>query len=205
MFVMHWVHHVPKSKIAQLMDVHPSTVQRVVQRVQTTGSVTKCPLQCGSPRALNSIDCAVSSIPYACSPVAQTDHSRMSQYVESLIERTPDITLQELKEDLEINRGVSVNKSTVYRTLIRHGFTLKRSGLVAKEHVEEDRVRYMVEIAQNFHPDQLVFVDKSAMNWLTMRRPRGWSPVGCRSHRRDFFVRGTRCVIIAISSFVQCF
>lgn len=102
--------------------------------------------------------------------------------------------LCELKEDLETNRGVSVDKSTIYRSLMRRGFTLKRNTFIARERVEEERVKYMIDISQNYHPDQLVFVDESAMNRLTTRRPQGWSPVGCRSRRRDFFIRGTRYV-----------
>lgn len=77
--------------------------------------------------------------------------------MESLVERTPDLLLRELKEYLETNRGVSVDKSTIYRTFLRRGFTLKRNAFVAKERIEEDRVRYAIEISQNYHPDQLVF------------------------------------------------
>jgi hypothetical protein len=114
------------------------------------------------------------------------------QYLESLIERTPDLYLHELKADLEENRGVSVDTSTVYRTLRRRGFTLKKNNFVASERVEEDRARYQIEVAENYHPEQLVFVDECAVNRLTARRPRGWAPDGCRSRRRDFFIRGTR-------------
>jgi len=53
----------------------------------------------------------------------------------------------------------TVDSSTVYRTLWRHGFTLRRNGFVAKEHVGEDGVRYRTEVSQNHRPDRLVFVD----------------------------------------------
>ena len=58
--------------------------------------------------------------------------------------------------------------------------------------MEESRTKYQIEVAQNYHPEQLVFVDECAVNRLTTRRPRGWAPIGCRSRRRDFFIRGTR-------------
>ena len=61
MVVMHCVHRLPKSEIAQLMDVHPSTVRRVVKKMRMTGSVVKHPLQSGPRRVLNGIDCAVSA------------------------------------------------------------------------------------------------------------------------------------------------
>ena len=114
------------------------------------------------------------------------------QYLESLIERTPDLYLRELKADLEENRGVSVDVSTIYRTLRRRGFALKKNSFIASERVEESRAKYQIEVAQNYHPEQLVFVDECAVNRLTTRRPRGWAPIGCRSRRRDFFIRGTR-------------
>jgi Fe2+ or Zn2+ uptake regulation protein len=114
------------------------------------------------------------------------------QYLESLIERTPDLYLRELKVDLEENRGVSVDTSTIYRTLHRRGFSLKKNNFVASERVEDNRARFQIEVSENYHPEQLVFVDECAVNRLTTRRPRGWAPIGCRSRRRDFFIHGTR-------------
>ena len=67
MVIMHWVQRVPKSKIARLMGIHPSTVWRVVRKMRVTGSVVKRPLQVGPHRALNSINCAVGAISRACS------------------------------------------------------------------------------------------------------------------------------------------
>ena len=63
MVIMHLVHGLSKSKIAQAMDVHPSTVRRVVWVARATGSVVRHPLQSGPRRALNGIDCAVSPFP----------------------------------------------------------------------------------------------------------------------------------------------
>ena len=190
---MHWEHRVPKPKIARLMDVHRSTVCRIVEKARKTASVVGSPLQRGPHRVLDGTDCAVSKI--LCVPLLiEADAYWFGQYLESLIERTPDILLRELKEALESNRGVSVSIATIHRTLLRRGFTLKKNTFVAKERVEANRLRYMINIAESYHPDQLVFVDESAMNRLTTRRSRGWAPVGCRSRRRDFFIRGKRYV-----------
>ena len=68
---------------------------------------------------------------------------------------------------------------------------MKDNSFVAGERVEESRARYQIEVAENYHPEQLVFINECAVNRLTTRRPRGWALVGCRSCRRDFFVRGT--------------
>ncbi|KAF9790819.1 hypothetical protein BJ322DRAFT_981316, partial [Thelephora terrestris] len=80
------------------------------------------------------------------------------------IERTPDLYLRELKADLEENRGVSVDVSTIHRTLRRRGFSLKKNCFIANERVEEGRAKYQIEVAENYHPEQLVFVDESAVN-----------------------------------------
>lgn len=74
---------------------------------------------------------------------------------------------------MEKNRGVRVDTSTVYRTLHRRGFALKKNSSVTSERVEESRARYQIEVAENYHPEQLVFVDECAVNRLTTRRPRG--------------------------------
>ena len=49
----------------------------------------------------------------------------MCYYVESL----PDPLLHEPKEDLDTNRSVLMDESTLYWTLLRRGFTLKRNGI----------------------------------------------------------------------------
>ena len=57
----------------------------------------------------------------------------------------------------------------------------------AVEHNEELHNLYQIYIAENFRPEQLVFVDESACNRITMRRPMAWSHVGSYAHQRDFF------------------
>ena len=73
MVIMHSAHQVSNSEIARLMDVHPSTVRRVVKKMRTTGSVVKRPLQIGPRRALNGIDCAVRVI--SCLPDTRAEDS----------------------------------------------------------------------------------------------------------------------------------
>ncbi|KDQ09081.1 hypothetical protein BOTBODRAFT_535246, partial [Botryobasidium botryosum FD-172 SS1] len=85
-----------KQRIAELMDVGTSTVYRVVQKAFRTGSVTCQPLQCGGPRALSGIQIA---------------------FIESCIERTPDIYLVELQAELYDAYGIIISLSTISRTL----------------------------------------------------------------------------------------
>jgi len=64
MVIMHLVHRVPKSEVAELIGVHPSTVRRAVRKMRKTGSVVKQPLRGGPRRILNGIDCAVGAVLY---------------------------------------------------------------------------------------------------------------------------------------------
>ena len=77
MVIMYLLHRIPISKVAQLMDVHPSTVRRAVKKMQMTGSIATPPLQIGRQRALSGIDCAVGPITHSCFFGAQTDRIRI--------------------------------------------------------------------------------------------------------------------------------
>ncbi|KAF8957714.1 hypothetical protein BDZ97DRAFT_1669451 [Flammula alnicola] len=82
-----------------------STVKRVLRLHRTTGSVVKKPDIMGRPRLLNALDVA---------------------YLESCIERTPDIYISELQEELLEARGVEASDATIIRTLKRRGFVRKK-------------------------------------------------------------------------------
>lgn len=49
-----------------------------------------------------------------------------SQYLEELIEDTPDLYLSELRAMLWEHRGVDVSESTIHRALKRRGYTYKK-------------------------------------------------------------------------------
>ncbi|KAG1887247.1 hypothetical protein F4604DRAFT_1540416, partial [Suillus subluteus] len=40
---------------------------------------------------------------------------------------------------------------------------------------------YQINVAENFRPDQLIFVDESACNRITTRHQMTWSPLGSRA------------------------
>lgn len=66
----------------------------------------------------------------------------------------------------------------------------------ALERNEEARAEYWVKLAEGgYRPDQLVFLDESACDRRTARRPYAWAPCGSRARRHDYFIRGTRCVL----------
>ena len=62
----------------------------------------------------------------------------------------------------------------------------------AIERDEIDRAAFKMLIGKHFQPYQLVFVDKSHFNRLSLRRKYAWAPCGSRARRRDFFIRGQK-------------
>jgi len=90
-----------------------------------------------------------------------------------------------------LNRSVYVSLGTISRTLQKRGLTRKKLTIPAREQDEQLRGEYLARI-QQYHPRQLVFVDKSSCDRRTSRRAYGWAPLGTRSRRREFFVRGAR-------------
>ena len=121
----------------------------------------------------------------------KSELTNLGKYLESLLERTPDLYLRELQKDLAVNREVCVGISTISRTLKRRGFTRKKLGITAREQDEQARVEYLARV-RKYDPDQLVFVDESSCDRRVGRRGYGWAPTGTRSRRRECFVRGAR-------------
>ena len=66
----------------------------------------------------------------------------------------------------------------------------------ALERDEERRAAFQYLIGQNYTPDMLVFVDESACNRHTSKRRQAWAPSGTRARRHDYFVRGTRYLVL---------
>ncbi|KAE9385967.1 hypothetical protein BT96DRAFT_1006532 [Gymnopus androsaceus JB14] len=95
---------------AHKLPVSQSTVSRLKAWVLATGTVAKdCKGNCGRPRKLNALD-------LAC--------------LESCIERTPDLFLKELQEQLFEARGVEASQWCIHTSLKRRGFTRKEVSIV---------------------------------------------------------------------------
>ena len=134
------------------------------------------------------------------------------QFLKGCIERQPDMTLQELQEQLREVCNTITSTVTIARTLRRRGFTQKKvSSIVnlgqqsfsspwlqishtAVERSEVDRANYKMLVGEHFRPGHFVFADESHFNRLTLRRSYGWAPRGSRARRRDFFIRGQKYV-----------
>ncbi|KAF8812198.1 hypothetical protein BYT27DRAFT_7018858, partial [Phlegmacium glaucopus] len=76
---------------------------------------------------------------------------------------SPDLYLDELRLELQERHGVSVSISTIWRTLRKGGYTMKKLSHVAIERSAEKRANFAACIG-TYNSDQLVFVDESAVD-----------------------------------------
>ena len=111
-----------KRQVAELLDVDARTVRRVTKLEAETGSVVREPLVKGPQRLLNGIDCAVRCVYFVFCDVYTLSSCYTLQYLESLLERTPNLYLHELQKDLVLNRGIYVSCRTISRALQKGDF-----------------------------------------------------------------------------------
>ena len=84
------------------------------------------------------------------------------------------------------------NRSVVHLHILHLSSSSSKVARPALERNEDKRAAYQILIAENYLPEQLVFVDESACNRNTTKRRFAWSPIGTRARRHDYFVRGKR-------------
>jgi len=65
-------------------------------------------------------------IPYLYYPLSQPCTHSDLQYLESLVEKRPDIMVQEMQNALYIAYNVEVDGTTITRALRKRGFTRKK-------------------------------------------------------------------------------
>lgn len=103
------------------------TIERILLDFRKTGSVARQHLGKGSlkgrTRAMQRQDVRVrlhssAFFIFLCCHV---------QFLQGLVRHSPDAYLDEMQELLEMHRGVDVGKATVWRALIRSGFTMKKA------------------------------------------------------------------------------
>jgi hypothetical protein len=107
--------------------------------------------------------------------------------------------LDEIQEQLYIERRISVSYATLQRVLHRLRYTYKRVSARALERNDLLRSAFMNRIADEIsNPDMLMFVDEAARNKKTSARTNGWSLMGKRCVQRQCFSRGERFSILPI-------
>jgi hypothetical protein len=126
---------------------------------------------------------------------------------------TPDLYLDELRLELEATLGTAVSLSTIWRTLKDGGFTMKKVSIlfynisfilrlvqlskIAIERSAERRSDYLLRIG-GYEPNQIVFVDESAVDRRTTYRGRAYAIKGRKATHKAFFCQGRRYVQYSI-------
>jgi len=109
----------------------------------------------------------------------------------SAIEVKPDMTLIEITEMLEAERGASFAPSSIWRFLDRHGVTYKKSAHAAEQDRPDVAAARQVgrELAPRLDPDKLAFIDETGastkMARLYGRSKRGRRCRGAVPHARS--------------------
>lgn len=117
------------------------------------------------------------------------------EFLLGTIRKMPDLYLDELQEMLASSCGIQISRSTIWRTLRRSGFTMKKITRVAAERSAQKRLEYIARIGK-YQAEQLVFVDESSVDRRTTYRGRAWSIRGMKAQRKVFFVRGRRFSVL---------
>jgi hypothetical protein len=112
-------------EISMYTDVGTRKVSGIIAHFNRTGDII---LSCRSKRQVHKTLCdydieVCSTLPL---PMALlTDHC-YTQHLLATLSHTPDLYLEELRQDLVQRCGVSVSESTIWRTLIKGGYTMKK-------------------------------------------------------------------------------
>ena len=123
----------------------------------------------------------------------------------------PDLYLKEMRLELEATFGKPVSISTIWRTLTAAGYTTKKVRslmhlhkcsltckkiqltCVAIDRSAEKRADFAARIGA-YDPEQLIFVDKSAVDRRTAYRGEAWAIKGPAATWKAFFCWGHRYV-----------
>src|SRR3954447_13185679 len=150
-------HEGSRRKLAARFRVHPSTITRLLQLRRQTGSLDPRPHAGGVPPTL--------------------DHDALER-LRTLVEETPDATLETLRQEM----GISGSRMIVCRALQKLGLPLKKKSKHAAERdtpeVQKKRRSFRREV-KPIEPKRLVFVDETGVT-TSMTPTRGRAPRGQR-------------------------
>ncbi|THU77560.1 hypothetical protein K435DRAFT_702093 [Dendrothele bispora CBS 962.96] len=122
--------------------------------------------------------------------------SHNMQFLIAVVDRTPDIYLDEIQQELLTQHGVDMSIGTIHNSLKRLGYSSKKLTRQAAERQQERRDEFFLKVGC-IPPEYLVCADESAVNILTTYRTNGWSTKGLRAWKTAKFVRGVWCVSTA--------
>ncbi|KAI0265594.1 Homeodomain-like protein [Gloeopeniophorella convolvens] len=149
-------------------------LRRLRRTFRDTGDVVRVPAVSGRP------------------PLVDEQHA---QFLIECIEQRPGAMLAELRETLREACGVDVAVPTVWRTLQRRGYELRKATRAEIEANEAARARYRRLLAEEYAPEQLVFVDESNCARMTAERPQAWV-FADGARRREFALLGGKYTVL---------
>lgn len=120
-------------------------------------------------------------------------------YIEAIVKRSPTITLRELNHALVRAGHPSYSHSALSKTLKRLGLTRKVTFRIAREQSMQKRAAFVREMGL-YEPQQLVFIDESAVDWRNATRRWGRSPRGSKAYNRSLFHRGAHYSVLPACS-----
>ena len=149
--------------IARSLSVAPSTVSRIVDHFDRTGSVAR-----SSATSRNHIL-----------------HEHDEFLLVTWILENPGIYLHELQQFLVSTTGTEPSITTIFRTLQKFGFTRKKIQRIALQRSEILCCEYMAEIAA-FDTSMLIFVDETGCDKRNALRKFGYALRGHRALAHTF-------------------
>ncbi|KIJ50159.1 hypothetical protein M422DRAFT_83345, partial [Sphaerobolus stellatus SS14] len=144
-------------EISHDLDISLRVVQRTLQLWNEIGDVIRDPREYatrGQPKVLTEIAC---------------------EYMMKLLDRNPDLYLNQIALELSETLGVDPALLTIHRTLELLGYSTKKLSKAALECCEATRQAFLFSIGDE-PPEQLVFTDESAVNVLTTYHSMGRAP-----------------------------
>lgn len=142
-------------EIASNLYVAESTVWRVVDRFERTGSVT----------------------PNRATSRAHRLHEHDELLLIELVCDKPSIYLREIQATLFETTGTLASASTLCRTMKRLGFTRKKLKFVALQRSDVLRAEYQAEVSM-YNSDMFLFVDETGCDRKNAARKFGYSLCG---------------------------
>jgi transposase len=114
----------------------------------------------------------------------------------TLIKEQPQMYLNEIAEWLAIHHDMPISRSTLCSNLRDIGLKYKIMWRAAAERDEDARASFHAEIANNYSPEQLVFVDESSKDDWTVHRHYSRALSGQHTTIREPFGHGCRYSIL---------
>ena len=173
--------HVGYRKIAENLNVDPSTVQGTIQLFETTGTVSKAEHPKGHGHPFKKL--------------TQIDEFLI---LELVLER-PGIYLTEIQQELSDQTGTDISVSTICNFLHKNGITRQKLTRVAVQRNEELRTKFREDVSL-FRPEMFVFVDESGSDRRDTMRKFGYSLRGKPAKALQLFGRGKHVTAITAMS-----